>query len=266
MSPTLFFKYVSISFQRQVTYRFDCFVGILNGFLYVFIFTSLWKALYSQFDTREHNGFSLQAIIAYAVMAMAIRISFSMDDSIVYKKVQDGSIATDIIKPVSFFFMNLAENIGHSLFHILARTFPIVVISIFMYNISISVKPSRLLLFFFSALFGYLLLSMLNFIVGLFAFWFIEIFPFMLFKYALFTFFSGGIVPIDFFPESLKPLLNFLPFQHILYSPTIILIGKVYMTEVPRILITQLVWVVVMGIICHFMWYTGKKKLVIQGG
>ena len=47
---------------------------------------------------------------------------------------------------------------------------------------------------------------MLNFIAGLLAFWFIEIFPFMLFKYALFTFFAGGIVPIDFFPEFLKPL------------------------------------------------------------
>ncbi len=108
MNPKLFFKFVSISFQKQIIYRFDYFIGFLNGFLYVFIFTSLWKALYSQFDTTEHSGFTLTAIITYAVMAMAIRISFTMDDTIIFRKVQDGSIAMELIRPTSFFFMNLA--------------------------------------------------------------------------------------------------------------------------------------------------------------
>lgn len=149
MNPKLFLKFVSISFQKQVTYRFDCFVGIVNGFLYVFIFTSLWKALYSQFDTTVHNGFTLTAIITYAVLVMAVKISFTMDDSIIYGKVMDGSIAMELIRPTSIFFMNLAENVGHSLFHIMARTVPIVIISIFIFDISIPFEPVRLLAFLF---------------------------------------------------------------------------------------------------------------------
>lgn len=266
MNPKIFSKFVSISFQKQITYRFDYFVGILNGFLYVFIFTSLWKALYSQFDTTEHNGFTLRAIITYAVMVLAIRISFTMDDSIIYGKVQDGSIAMELIRPTSFFFMNLAENIGHSLFHILARTIPVVIISAFLFDIYVPFEPLRILAFLLSAVIGYLLISMLNFTVGLLAFWFMEIFPFLLFKYALFTFFAGGIVPIDFFPEALKPLVNFLPFQYMLYYPTVILIGQVPLTEVQPIIITQLIWALIMGVICQFMWNAGKKKLIIQGG
>jgi len=266
MKPELFFKFASISFQRQVTYRFDCFVGIVNGFLYVFIFTSLWKALYSQFDTTVHNGFTLTAITTYAVLVMAVRISFTMDDSIIYRKVMDGSIAMELIRPTSFFFMNLAENVGHSLFHIMARTFPIVIISLLLFDISIPLEPVRLLAFIFSFFAGYILISMLNFAAGLLAFWFVEIFPFMLFKYALFTFFSGGIVPIDFFPEFLKPLVNFLPFQYMLYFPTVILTGRVPMAEVPSIIISQLMWILIMGVICSLMWNAGKKKLVIQGG
>jgi len=266
MNPKLFFKFVSVSFQKQITYRFDYFIGILNGFLYVFIFTSLWKALYSQFDAAEHNGFTLTAIITYAVMAMAIRISFTMDDTIIYRKVQDGSIAMELIRPTSFFFMNLAENFGHSFFHILARTLPIVIISAFLFDIYVPFEPLRFLAFLLSAFIGYLLISMLNFIVGLLAFWFVEIFPFMLFKYALFTFFAGGIVPIDFFPEALKPLINLLPFQYMLYFPTIILIGHAPLAEVQPIIITQLIWILIMGIICKIMWNAGKRKLIIQGG
>ncbi len=266
MNSKLFLKFVSVSFQKQVTYRFDCFVGIINGFLYVFIFTSLWKALYSQFNTTVHNGYTLTAITTYAVLVMAVRISFTMDDSIIYRKVMDGSIAMELVRPTSFFFMNLAENVGHSLFHMMARTFPIVIISICIYEISIPFEPLRLLVFIFSFVAGYILISMLNFIAGLLAFWFVEIFPFMLFKYALFMFFSGGIVPIDFFPEFLKPLVGFLPFQYMLYIPTTILIGRVPMTEFLPVIITQLIWILIMGVICSLMWKTGKKKLIIQGG
>ncbi|MCP5004915.1 MAG: hypothetical protein GY941_13400 [Planctomycetes bacterium] len=266
MSLKVFFKFVSISFQKQITYRFDYFVGIVNGFLYVFIFTSLWKALYAQSEVKEHSGFTVTSIVTYAVVAMAVKIAFTMDDSIIHKKVEDGSIATELIRPTSFMFMNLAENIGHSFFHFLARTVPIIIISIFIYDLSIPFEPLRLIAFLFSALLGYLLLSMLHFTVGLLAFWFVEIFPFMLFKYSLFTFFAGGIVPIDFFPERLKPLIHLLPFKHILYSPTIILIGRVSHTEIHTILIAQGLWLIVMVGVGKLMWNAGKNKLIIQGG
>ena len=222
--------------------------------------------MYSQFDATVHNGFTLTAIITYAVLVMAVRISFTMDDSIIYRKVMDGSIAMELIRPTSFFFMNLAENVGHSLFHIMARTVPIVIISIFIFDISIPFEPVRFLAFLFSFLAGYVLISMLNFAAGLLAFWFVEIFPFMLFKYALFTFFAGGIVPIDFFPEFLKPLINILPFQYMLYFPTVILTGRIPLTEVHSIIIAQLMWILIMGVLCALMWSAGKKKLVIQGG
>lgn len=266
MRPGLFLKFVSISFQKQVTYKFDCFVGVLNGFLYVFIFTSLWKALYAQFDASMHNGFTLNAIITYAVMVMAVRISFTMDDSVIHKKVYDGSIATELIRPTSFFFMHLAESVGHSLFHIMARTFPIIVISMLIFDVVIPLEPLRLLIFFYSAFAGYVLLFMLNFAMGLLAFWFVEIFPFMLFKYALFTFFSGGIVPPDFFPEFLKQVVYFFPFQYMLYVPTTILIGKAPLGDIPAILAAQLIWVFIMGGICIITWNYGKRKLIIQGG
>jgi ABC-type uncharacterized transport system permease subunit len=38
------------------------------------------------------------------------------------------------------------------------------------------------------------------------------------------------------------------------------------MAEVPSIIISQLMWILIMGVICSLMWNAGKKKLVIQGG
>jgi len=172
----------------------------------------------------------------------------------------------ELVRPTSFFFMNLAENVGHSLFHMMARTAPIVVISVFLFDIYIPFEVQRFLIFIISCIAGYILVSMMNFIAGLLAFWFIEVFPFLLFKYAFYTFFSGGIVPIDFFPEFLKPLVNILPFQYMLYYPTTILIGRASLAEAQSIIAAQVIWIVIMGVICSLMWGAGKKKLIIQGG
>ena len=241
-------------------------MGVLNGFLYVFIFTSVWKALYSQSDVASHNGFTLNGIITFAVMAMAVRIAFTQDDTVIYKKVQDGSVAIDLIRPVSFFFMHLAESSGHSLFHFCARSLPIIFISSLLFEIEIPAEPLRLLVFLLSAILGYLILFMVNFAFGLLAFWFVEIFPFLLFKYGMLTLFGGGIVPIDFFPEPLKIVAHLLPFQQVLYVPTTILIGHASYGDLAPMIATQFGWIIALTAICRTMWRAGQNKLVIQGG
>jgi len=266
MSLPLFAKFAAVSFQKQITYRFDYFMGVLNGFLYVFIFTSLWRALYSHSEIATHGGFSLPSIITYAVMVMAVRISFSMEENAIYKKVQDGSVAIDLIRPVSIFFMHLAQSVGHSFFHILARTVPILLISALFFDLQIPTEPARLAAFLLSAVLGYLILFMINFCVGLLAFWFIEIFPFMLLKYGLFTLLSGAIVPIDLFPAFIRHAVALLPFQYVLYSPTSILIGHAPPETIPGIIAVQAVWVLIFSAISAAMWNAGRSKLVIQGG
>ncbi len=266
MNPALFAKFASVTFQKQITYRFDYFMGILNGFLYVFIFTSLWRALYSQMPQETHGGFTLTGIITYAVFAMALKISFSMDDTVIYKKVQDGSVAIDLIRPVSFYFMNLAESVGYSIFHIFARALPILLISTLIFDVYFEIGWSRVGFFAVSALMGYLIMFMINYLVGLLAFWFLEVFPFQLFKYGLITFLSGGIVPIDFFPDAMRPFIMILPFQYIHYTPTVIIMGHVDAGRGAELVLYQAVWVILLALLSKGAWRAGRNKLVIQGG
>ncbi|MFQ5431309.1 MAG: ABC transporter permease [Nitrospinota bacterium] len=266
MNPALFAKFASVTFQKQITYRFDYFMGILNGFLYVFIFTSLWRALYAHMPQEPHSGFTLTGIITYAVFAMALKISFSMDDTVVYKKVQDGGVAIDLMRPVSFYFMNLAESVGYSIFHIFARALPILVISVLIFNVHFDMGLDRVGIFAVSALFGYLILFMINYLIGLLAFWFLEVFPFQLFKYGLITFLSGGIVPVDFFPDAMRPFIMMLPFQYIHYTPTVIILGHVDAGRAAELVLYQAVWVVLLALLSKSAWSAGKNKLVIQGG
>jgi len=149
----------------------------------------------------------------------------------------------------------------------MARGLPILTLSLFIFDVSIPARPAELVLFALSGFMGYLIIFMINFIVGLLAFWFLEVFPFQLFKYGLITIFSGGIVPVDFFPEVFQPFVAMLPFQYILYAPTVILMGHSAGSQGHGgLLAGQVFWVIALFAGCNAMWRAGQKKLVIQGG
>jgi ABC-2 type transport system permease protein len=263
VSPALFFKFVGVSFRKETAYRFDYLVMILNGFLYVFIFTSLWKTVFAA-SGGGFGGFTTAGIISYTVVAMVIRISFSMDDTIIPGRVRDGSVAVDLIRPVSFQMMNLAQCVGYSAFHLTARGLPILLVSALMFDLHAPLRslPASAV----SLVLSYLLLFMLNFTVSLLSFWFVEVFPFILLKYALINLLAGGLVPMDFFPDFIRPVMALLPFQHIFYSPAIIITGRVAPEQAVGIIAVQALWVAGFVVLSAVMWRAASNKLVIQGG
>lgn len=265
MNAETFGKFAAVSFQQQIAYRFDYFMAVINGFLYIFIFTSLWRAVYGAHG-EGHGGYTLAGITAYAVVAMAIRISFSMDDTVIYNKVRDGSIAMDLLRPVPFFGMHLAECAGYSAFHLVARGLPILLVSWLMFGGGLRGDVPSLLLGGASLLMGYLIIFMLNFIWGLLAFWFIEIFPFQLLKYALINLFGGSVIPMEFFPEVMRPFISLMPFQHVFYTPAVILTGHAAGQKAAALLAEQAIWTLLMAGACIVAWRRGRDRLVIQGG
>ncbi len=262
----LYINFMLKSFQKQLAYKFEYFIGVFNGLLFIFIFTSLWESIYSKPQAEAITSFNKTSIIAYAIFAMLFRISMTMEDGATTNKVRTGSIAMDLIKPVNYFLMTLAEALGQSMFHWFTRVIPILLFCIFAFDISMPVKAETYLLTAISWVMGYSIMFMINFVFALLAFWFVETFSFQLMKFGLFTLFAGGIVPIDFFPSWSRPLMDVMPFQYILYTPAAIFISHITGAETMRFMAMQIVWVAILAIICYRMWGAATRKLVTQGG
>ncbi len=262
-----YLKFISKSFQKQITYKFEYFVGLINGFLYVFVFTSLWNAIYDTYSQKTLNSpFTKTSIISYAVFVMVIKISFTMDDQITTRKIRTGALVTDLIKPINYFCLTLAECIGQTIFHTFARALPVLVISLLTFQITIPGHLLNYLLLAVSAIMGYFILFMINYLIGLLSFWFFETFSFQLMKYGMYALFSGAIVPVDLFPPEARSVINFLPFKYILYVPTSIFMGRFDNETIVTSLISQLIWTVLLLLLSIFLWNRAMKKLVIQGG
>ncbi|MBU44560.1 MAG: hypothetical protein CMN76_15170 [Spirochaetaceae bacterium] len=258
-----YLKFVSMSFQRSLAYRFEYYTALLNAFLYIFIFTSVWKALIPEGETA--NGLTRENMIAYAVISTLIKSSFGRNDSLLSQKVRSGEIAVDLMKPFSFPLMYLSDTFGSSLFQLFARSIPLLVFCVFLFGISLPVDGWLLLQFLPVYFLAFLLFFLMSFLISSFSFYFVEIFPFWIFYYAMITLCSGAIIPLDFFPQWLVDILLSTPFPYLFYFPTMHLMERIAMPY-EMLLLRYAILLISVGGLCWLSYNGGLRKLSIAGG
>ena len=74
---------------------------------------------------------------------------------------------------------------------------------------------------------------------------------------------------MEFYPDWLNRILDFLPFKYIIYWPIQFFLNKETIRPpemMLRIVLLELLWIVVLYIIYKIMWKTVTKKFCSAGG
>ena len=74
------------------------------------------------------------------------------------------------------------------------------------------------------------------------------------------------MIPISFFPDALVRLSQWLPFQHISYTPLMIYMGKISGKSLAWVLLVESFWVVTLFLAGRWYWTLATRKLTVQGG
>jgi ABC-type uncharacterized transport system permease subunit len=113
---------------------------------------------------------------------------------------------------------------------------------------------------------GYTVTMMLTLILGLIAFWTLEISGLTMLYILVGQFFAGALVPIPFFPGPLRVIADLLPFQSTTYTPVAIYVGRLTGTPALQAIAVQLAWTAVLGLVAKAMWSRALHRVVVQGG
>lgn len=259
-----YFKFISMSFQRSISYRVEYFMSVLNAFLYIFIFTSVWRTLIPETGTVE--GLSRKDMIAYAVLSTLVKATFGRNDSLLSSRIRSGDISADLLKPFYFPLMYLCDTIGSSLFQILSRAVPLFIFCVFVFDISLSVDAGVILRFLPLYFLAFLLFFLLSFVISTMAFYFVDIFPFWIFYYALVTLTSGAIIPVKFLPEGLQSVLYATPFPYLFYFPTMVLLDQPLEFAYGELIARYAVFIISVSLLSFALYRGGIRKLTIAGG
>ena len=252
------------SFLGLSAYRFNHFMGILNTILRIFIFWEIYRALYG--GRTEVDGITITMIATNFVLSLGLDSVFYVNDFYLPDRIQNGSIATELLLPVSFHGRMLADNLGHALFQLLFHFVPAVTVSVLFIGIAAPASFPMLMLFLLSALLGYGVLWTISFVAQMFSFWLINIWSIMTIKHVFINVLSGSMIPLWFMPDWMKGVIRFTPFSSIYFTPLQIYLGQLSLSEILQGFLTQSFWIIFLFAIGMFLWKKGQKKLVVQGG
>jgi len=264
----VYIQYILNSFKECLAYRVEYFLGTINHVLDLLIQVYIWRALLgSTGETSSSVGvITLQEMVTYAVMSVIINTLIGGDViSRIEERVKNGHIATDLIKPMNFRGLMLADMTGYGMFRIIFELLPVLVLGIISFDIKYP-GPENLLLFFITLINGIYLSFTITFGIGLSAFWIFNVWHYERLYSDLLRLFAGSWVPLWFFPDFLVRISAFLPFRLIYYLPISIYLGKTNPNESLFLVMQQFLWIIGLYILTRIIWYRATRKLSIQGG
>jgi ABC-2 type transport system permease protein len=269
MSPlSPYLSFARARFRRMLAYRVRFFTGIVSYLVYVTTYYYLWRAVYShRAADADIGGFDLARITTYVAVGWVARsFYFNNVDREIGELVQNGQIALALARPVSFQGTVIAEAFGEGLFRGLFFTVPIGAVIFLLFPVAAPPTLLHGVCFLLSLALALLVLTHINFLVGMCAFSLKSIDGVMRAKHYLLELLSGLLLPVSFFPDWLAEASRWLPFQSISYLPTRVWLGADDLGECARGLAAQALWVALLLLVSAFVWKRIARRLTVQGG
>jgi len=260
-----YLAFARIAFLQILAYRLRYFTGIITYLVNVTVYYFIWKAIYS--GNQVIQGFSFSQMITYVAVGWIIRTFYYNNiDREIANDIQQGHIAGKLTRPVSYQWMHISQAVGESLFRLLMFTVPTGAVILLIYPVQ---APGSLLsfgAFLLSLLFAFIIFAAINFLIGTCAVYLQSILGLIRAKYFLIEILSGLVIPINFFPDLLVRWSQWLPFQHISYTPLMIYMGKVGGKQLASVLLVECAWALALLLAGKWFWRLARLKLIVQGG
>ncbi|MEV0220771.1 ABC-2 family transporter protein [Streptomyces sp. NPDC050704] len=186
--------------------------------------------------------------------------------SAIPERIRDGRVAIDLVRPLSFPIQMICAQSGVTLamlpFALLAIPFAVLI-----GGAQQPPSAASAILWMFSSVLGYIVTVLLATMVGMLAFWTLEVSGIFMVYRMVGQLMSGALIPLWFMPEWLQSLALWLPFQGTTYTPLAIYVGQLQgildlCTAVGR----QLAWLIVLCVILRTVWTRAWRRVVVQGG
>jgi ABC-2 type transport system permease protein len=231
--------------------------------LRVYILRSLWTALYAQ--NAAPLNLPLHSIITYSTVAMLMSLILEVDGTrLIREKLREGTIATDLMKPISVPLYFFSDGVGQTLLHALL-VIPSLLFALLLVHIDVP-PPATLAVFALTFAIGYGVNFFLNFLMNCVAFWTLETFAAQLIVRWISDLLSGQIIPLTLFPGIFGRIVLGLPFAAVYSTPLLIYVGVIPPAQWAASVALQVAWLVLFAGLASLVWRAAARRVVIQGG
>lgn len=250
---------------RSFTYRFDVYGNIIMQTIIMVTTAFFWKALFG--SGTFSNSMTADSMLTYTIISSAMSVLFTTGvERRIQRSVQQGSISVEMIHPINLFGVYFAEDMGTILALLFQNLLPIIIIGSLVIKVPVIASVSAIPMFAASLVLSMGINWLLAAIFGMWAFTAVEMDALIQVKKHLLRLLSGSIIPIWFFPDSLRAVLEMLPFVYIYQLPLDIYVGSASTEDILRRMVIQIIWFAVLGTVFFILQKRVLGKVMVQGG
>ncbi len=259
--------------EERLVYRADFAFATLVRFLPIVTQIFLWGAIYSAgteaTGQKEINSYTYGDMVAYYLLVMVGRAFSSMPGLTtgIARDIRDGTIKKFLIQPIDLLDWLFWHRVAHKLVYYAVAIGPYALV-FWMCRGFFPGWPdgwtwaggiASLIMAF---LIGFLIESLL----GLVAFWFLEVSS-LIFVYMLLNYFlSGHMLPLDWLPGPISQVIQLLPFKYLAFVPAAIFLQKYSLMEMGRELAGEFAWVIALWLLNRWTLARGLRRYSAFGG
>ncbi|GIG67012.1 ABC transporter permease [Phytomonospora endophytica] len=255
--------FTSSRVRTVYAYRTDVLIWLFAPAMQVVLQAALWRAIYG--ERAIVDGVPLAMMTTYVSLA-AIQHLIGWDDTTdwLIERVRDGKIGTDMARPVGLLSQQVCGQVAQLLVKapMVVLLLPVVV---FVSGLG-APAPGAVGPYVLSTLLGWMVSCCLTLLVASVAFWTLELSGMEFLYFVLSGFLSGTLVPLWVMPDWMRVILEWLPWQSVVYTPVAIYIGRFEGARAWEAIGVQLLWLVLVGGLVRLVWRRAVHRVVVQGG
>jgi ABC-2 type transport system permease protein len=256
---------IKSSMMVNMVYRVNILLGLVTNILYLFLSYYFWKAVFFQAD--KINGMTFEQVLVYIIFASLIAASINSGvEGNLTGLIYSGDIVYYLARPLNFQLRVLFSDIGSLAFKFLYFTFPMVTVFLVAFKTEIGLGMN-IPVFLTALVFSYLINFLISFMMGLLGFYTQSAWGVYALKNFMVSLFSGALIPLDFFPKTLKQIAFILPFHTIINTPMKLITANEFSGAVAfNYLIQQSLWAIALLAISVILFKRLINTLIVNGG
>lgn len=261
----LFVEVARRSLRRHFAYRAAALAGLATNLFFGLLRAEILLALYG--DRGTVAGYSAADAVTYTGLSqalIAVLMLFGWYD--LMATVHSGEVAGDLLRPMDFQAFWLAQDAGRAAVALLLRGGTIMAIYASLFDLSGPGGVAGWLAVAVALGLAWLVSFAFRFLVNLAAFWSPNAVGVGRFLFFGGLFFSGFLMPLDFFPGWLQTLAAWTPFPYLLDTVVEVYLGIAAGPELLRALGLQAAWALGLLLAGRWILARGVRRLTVLGG
>ncbi|MDA8193783.1 MAG: hypothetical protein M0Z53_07290 [Thermaerobacter sp.] len=251
------------AFRKNTAYLAAHLATNVGSLLFGLVYIALWRAA-----TRGHavGSYSAATLAGYIALGQTVLwlTTFLPRDLGLSALIRSGQIAVELIRPAGFLPRTAASASGEVLYNLVFRSLPMALVFTLLgvFPLQRVAGAGRLPAFFVALLLGVLTGILIQYLIGLSAFWTTETRWARRLYFALTMFCGGQLLPLALMPAILRHILVWLPFQSMLYFPVSVWLGLARGLQ----WWSAAIWTALLWSLAAWMTRRAMRRLAVQGG